>query len=124
MNIETLKDELRKFNVDRDWDKYHNPKDLFIALVSEVGELADCFRWLNADEVSNIYTDLEKRKKIEDEIADIIWYLLILGYKTDMDILEALANKIERNKKRYPVEEMKGQHSNKLVGFKAKDIKV
>ena len=61
-NLEKLKEKIRQFNLERDWDKFHNPKDLLVALVSEVGELAECYRWLNNAELSKIHTDPIKKK--------------------------------------------------------------
>lgn len=80
MELNDLKEKIREFNVERDWDKFHNPKDLLIALVSEVGELAECYRWLSDAELSKIHSDPAKKKKVEEEIADVIIYLIILSY--------------------------------------------
>ncbi len=79
MEFNELKEKIKMFNLERDWDKFHNPKDLLIALVSEVGELAECYRWLNDTELSKIHTDPIKKKKIEEEIADITMYLIMLA---------------------------------------------
>ncbi len=118
MEFNELKEKIKTFNYERDWDKFHNPKDLLIALVSEVGELAECYRWLNDVELSNIHTDSVKKKKIEEEIADITMYLIMLAYKTNIDIVKVVEEKIEINTKKYPVEKMKGIHSNPIEGFK------
>ena len=64
-DLDKLIEKIKKFNYERDWDQYHNPKDVFIALVSEVGELADCYRWLNEKELSEIQSDPEKKRKID-----------------------------------------------------------
>jgi len=117
-DLKELIAQIKQFNHERDWDQYHNPKDLLVALVSEVGELAECYRWLNADELSQIHTDPDKKKKVEEEIADIIIYLLILSYKTDIDITTAIEQKLEKNRQRYPIEKVKGIHSNPLMGIK------
>ena len=63
-DLDILRDKLRAFNQERDWDKFHNPKDLLIALVSEVGELADCYRWLSEEELSNAHLNPQKKIKI------------------------------------------------------------
>ncbi len=120
--FEVLKDKIRQFNVDRDWDQFHNPKDLLVALVSEVGELADCYRWLSDEEMSEIHTNPEKKKRVEEEIADIIMYLITLAYKTDIDILKAVEDKLEKNARKYPIEKSKGVHSNPIEGFKGKEL--
>ena len=115
-----LKEKIKAFNLERDWDKFHNPKDLLIALVSEVGELAECYRWLNPEELARVHLEADKKQKIEEEIADIFTYLIILSYKTNIDIVKAIENKIEKNSKKYPIEKSKGIHSNPLEGFKGK----
>lgn len=120
-DLEKLKKKIKLFNVERDWDKFHNPKDLLVALVSEVGELAECYRWLNEKELSKIHSDPVKKKKVEEEIADIIMYSIILAYKTDIDIFKAIEEKIEKNKRKYPVEKAMGVHTNPLEGFKGKE---
>jgi NTP pyrophosphatase (non-canonical NTP hydrolase) len=120
-DINKLIEKIKKFNYERDWDQYHNPKDILIALVSEVGELAECYRWLNEKEISVIHTDPEKKKKVEEEIADIMINLIILSYKANVDIVKAIQEKLEKNKKKYPVEKSKGKHSNFMQGFKGKE---
>lgn len=121
MEFNNLKEKIKRFNLERDWYEFHNPKDLLVALVSEVGELAECYRWLDDEEMSRVHSDLLKKKKIEDEIADIIMYLIILAYKTDIDILKAVSKKLEKNRKKYPIEKTKGIHTNLIEGFKAKE---
>lgn len=120
-SLESLKEQIKQFNIDRDWDQFHNPKDILVALVSEVGELADCYRWLSDAEMSTIHTDPVKKKKVEEEIADIMMYIIILAYKTDINILSAVEAKLEKNKLKYPIEKSKGVHSNPIEGFKGKE---
>lgn len=118
LDLNSIRDEIRRFNVDRDWDKFHNIKDLIIALTSEVGELAECYRWLTAEEISTIHSTPEKKKKVEEEIADILIYLLIISYKADINVLEVAKQKLEKNKLRYPIDKSKSVHSNPILGFK------
>jgi dCTP diphosphatase len=120
-DIDKLIGQIKKFNIERDWDQYHNPKDILLALVSEVGELADCYRWLNEKELDVVHADPEKKKKIEEEMADIMINLLILSYKTNTDIVKSIEEKLEKNRKKYPVEKAKGKHSNFMQGFKGKE---
>lgn len=121
MELDELKEKIKLFHAERDWDKFHNPKDLLIALVSEVGELAECYRWLNNEEISKIHSDPIKKKKVEEEIADILIYLITLSYKTNIDIFKAIEEKIEKNRKKYPIEKAKGVHTNPIEGFKGKE---
>ena len=118
--FEELKEKIKQFNLDRDWDQYHNPKDLIIALFSEVGELAECYRWLNDKEVSQVHLDPDNRKKVEEEVADIFMYMLMFAYKTDIDLVKVIEEKLEKNSQKYPVDKVKGIHSNPLLGIKGK----
>ena len=118
--FEELKEKIKQFNLDRDWDQYHNPKDLIIALFSEVGELAECYRWLNDKEVSQVHLNPDHRKKVEEEVADIFMYMLMFAYKTNIDLVKVIEAKLEKNKLKYPLDKSKGVHSNPLLGFKGK----
>jgi dCTP diphosphatase len=109
----TLK--IKEFNKVRDWDKYHNTKDLILALMTEVGELAEIYKWLNNEEVDFVQKDLEKKKRIEEELADIMNYIIVISYKLDINLLKSLEDKLEKNKLKYPVDKIKGNHSNKYV---------
>lgn len=120
MELQHFISQLKQFNQERDWDQYHNPKDLLIALMSEVGELADLYRWLSPEDVTNIHKAPEKKVQIEEELADIFMYLLMISYKTNTDLEAAFLKKIKKNAKKYPVEKIKGVHSNKLAGIKGK----
>ena len=119
-SLDALKEKVKQFNLDRDWDQYHNPKDLVIALFSEVGELAECYRWLNPKEVSQVHLDPDKKQKVGEEVADVLMYLLMFAYKTDIDLVKVVHDKLEKNSKKYPIEKSKGVHSNPLMGFKGK----
>jgi dCTP diphosphatase len=120
-NLEDLQKRIKKFNSERDWDRFHTPKDLIIALVSEVGELAELYRWLSLEEQNLVHAEPAAKLKIEDEIADIMIYLLTLSYKANIDIYKAVEGKLEKNKAKYPVEKSRGIHSNPLKGCKGKN---
>jgi dCTP diphosphatase len=119
-SLEELKEKIKQFNLDRDWDQFHNPKDLVIALFSEVGELAECYRWLNPEEVSQVHLDPDKKQKVGEEVADIFMYMLMFAYKTDIDLVKVIEDKLEKNSLKYPLDKSKGIHSNPLMGFKGK----
>ena len=103
MDIKEIQDKLAKFAQERDWDQFHSPKNLVMALTSEVGELNELFQWLTEEQSQNVDKD-----EIRQEIADIFIYLLRLSDKLDIDIAEAVREKIEINAKKYPVELAKG----------------
>ena len=107
MNIETLKRIIADFSKERDWDKFHNPKNLIMALSSEVGELNDIFQWLSIDESFEDLSD-KNRELAKDEIADILIYLIRLSDKLNIDLKDAVLKKIDKNSKKYPVELSKG----------------
>ena len=107
MNIKEIQDKLAKFAEERDWDQFHSPKNLVMALTSEVGELNELFQWLT-EEQSSMKDDIGKVEEIRKEIADIFIYLLRLADKLDIDIEEAIREKIEINAKKYPIDLAKG----------------
>ena len=119
-SLDEVREKVKNFMHERDWDQYHNPKDLVVALFSEVGELAECYRWLNPKEVSQVHLDSDKKKKVEEEVADILIYLLVFSYKTDIDLVKVIEQKMEKNANKYPLDKSKGIHSNPLMGFKGK----
>lgn len=103
MDIKEIQDKLAKFAEERDWDQFHSPKNLVMALTSEVGELNELFQWLNEKQSNNV-----DNNEIRQEIADIFIYLLRLSDKLDVDIEEAVREKIEINAKKYPIDLAKG----------------
>ena len=103
MDIKEIQDKLAKFAEERDWDQFHSPKNLAMALTSEVGELNELFQWLTEEQSNNVDND-----EIRQEIADIFIYLLRLSDKLDIDIEEAVREKIEINAKKYPIDLAKG----------------
>ena len=108
MDFDKVKKIINEFSAERDWDKFHTPKNLVMAVSSEVGELVDIFQWLDANEskIENISEkDLSKAK---EEIADILIYLIRLSEKLNIDLEEAVLSKIKLNNKKYPVNISKG----------------
>ncbi len=101
-NLADIMFELRKFVNDRDWSKFHDPKNLSMAVVSEAGELADIFRWIRNDEVDVFVSMPENLKKAEEEIADIAIFLLLLCDRLGLDLIEIIGSKIEINRKNHP----------------------
>lgn len=106
-SIEDLKAVLRQFADDRDWDQFHSPKNLVMALTGEAGELIEHFQWLTEEQSSNL-SEL-KKAQVADEIADIQLYLLRLADKLDLDILQECYRKINDNAVKYPIEKSKGK---------------
>lgn len=109
MNIETLQqlsDAVREFGRARDWHLYHTPKNLTAALAVEAAELLEPFQWLTPDESLNL--PATKREAVRQEMADVLIYLVSLANLMQVDLLQAAADKLEINARKYPVEKAKG----------------
>lgn len=104
--LNDLKDDLAKFASDRDWDKFHSPKNLAMALSGEAGELADVFQWLTEEESKSL-TD-KQRGRAAEEMADVFMYLLRMSDKLDIDLIEAAHKKLAINAEKYPIERCYG----------------
>lgn len=98
--IETIQEALKKFANDRDWGKFHTPKNLAMALAGEAGELVAEFQWLTPEESQNLTS--EQLMAVEMEIADVAIYLIRLADKLGVNIFEAAMAKIHLNKQRFP----------------------
>ena len=99
-DIELIMKEIVRFTEDRDWDQFHNGKDLALALSIEASELNEAFLWKKPEEV-NI-------EKVKEELAYIMNYAFLIAHKYDMDIKEIILNKLKRNGEKYPVNKAKG----------------
>ncbi|NIO22750.1 MAG: nucleotide pyrophosphohydrolase [Candidatus Aenigmarchaeota archaeon] len=108
VNIEKLKERVRHFVRERDWEKYHNPKDLAIAISVEAGELLELFQWMKENEVEKIKENDTFMKNIERELADILNFCLNLANVLDLDLTEIILSKLKEAEKKYPKEKYKG----------------
>ena len=99
-DIETIQVELRKFNQERDWDQFHNGKDLAIGLSIEASELLECFLWKKPEDAPI--------DKIREELADVLNFAFQMADKYNLDIKQILLDKIQHNAQKYPVEKAKG----------------
>ena len=106
MNIDKLQDELSKFASDRDWEQFHTPKNLAMALSVEASELVKIFQWLTAEE-SNSPND-KLLSQIESEVADVGIYLLRICSVLNINLSEAIDDKIQLNAEKYPIHLSKG----------------
>ena len=108
--LEDLKIQIREFCEARDWDPFHSAKDLAIGAVTESSELLEHFRFQSPEQVEEILRQPEKRQAIGDEMADVLFFLLRLSQKYEIDLATAFARKMKRNSERYPVEEFRGRN--------------
>ena len=99
--------KLREFAAERDWDQFHTPKNLAMALSVEVGELLEHFQWLTAEESREL--DPETLRKVREEIGDIQLYLARLADQLGISPVEAARDKLEINRKKYPVDKARGK---------------
>lgn len=104
--LEGLRVRLADFAAARDWDQFHSPKNLAMALIAECGELIEHFQWLSASQSERLSP--EKRRAVAEELADIFIYLIRIGDKLGIDLVAAAQEKITRNESRYPVERVRG----------------
>jgi len=105
--MEELIKKLREFADERDWEQFHSPKNLSMALVVEAGEILECFQWLTEEQSRSL--DSETLKKVKEEIGDVQIYLARLADQLGFSPLEAAEEKLKQNKKKYPVEKAKGK---------------
>ncbi|MFA5207672.1 MAG: nucleotide pyrophosphohydrolase [Candidatus Paceibacterota bacterium] len=113
-NIKDLTNRIIAFRDARDWKQFHNPKDVSLSLVLEAGEVVEHFQWKNKEEIEEyIKTDKEH---IGDELADVLYWVILMSYDLNIDILDALDKKIKKNEEKYPIDKSKGKHTkyNKL----------
>lgn len=104
--LRDLRDELRAFAAERDWDQFHSPRNLATALAVEAAELLEPFQWLTDEQSRSLPPDT--RAAVEEEIADVLLYLVRLADKLDVDLAAAARAKIVRNGEKYPVDKARG----------------
>lgn len=112
--IDELRDMLRRFAAERDWDQFHSPKNLAMALSVETAELLEHFQWVSEAESAELPPD--KRAGVREELADVLLYLIRLADKLDIDLLAAATDKLKVNASKYPVEKSHGS-SKKYTEF-------
>lgn len=105
--IQEIVEALRRFAVERDWDQFHSPKNLSIALSVEASELLERFQWLTEEQSKRLSTD--ELHAVSEEMADVFLFLLRLADKLDVDLLRASWLKLELNAKKYPIEKSRGK---------------
>jgi NTP pyrophosphatase (non-canonical NTP hydrolase) len=108
MDIKQLQLRLRAFTQARDWEQFHTPKNLAMALSGEAGELLELFQWLTPEESMQVTDDPATAEKVRHELADVLAYALRLADVLNIDILSALADKIAVNETKYPIDLAKG----------------
>lgn len=108
LDIDKIKHALQTFADIRDWNQFHHPKNLAMALACESGELLEIFQWMSEPESHNAKSDIQLKKQTSHELADILLYLIRLADLMEINLQEAITEKIEINNMKYPAEQVKG----------------
>lgn len=107
-DLSNLQQTIRSFVDERDWDQFHNPKDLSISLALEAAEVMEHFQWKNEQEMLD---HVRKHKEdVGDELADVLYWVLLLANKLDIDLIKSFNKKMKKNAVKYPVSKSKGSH--------------
>jgi dCTP diphosphatase len=109
MEYRALLEELRGFVREREWEQFHDPKNLAMLLASEAGELLAEYRWIPNDRADAFSREPEARQRIANEIGDVGLALLLLCDRTGIDWVAAMRDKLEENRRRYPIELSRGR---------------
>ena len=104
--IQDLAQRLRQFAAERDWEQFHTPKNLAMALTGEAGELAAEFQWLTAEESARL--EPERMERVRQEAGDVLLYLVRLADQLQFDLIQAAQEKIVRNARNYPADKVRG----------------
>ncbi|RLF26128.1 MAG: nucleotide pyrophosphohydrolase [Thermoplasmata archaeon] len=108
--LSELIEGILRFRDERDWKKYHTPKNLIISLLIELGELSEHFQWKTNKEILQSIYDERTKEKIAEELADVAIYLLLLTNELGINLEEAILKKIKKNEEKYPVDKVKGRY--------------
>jgi len=107
--ISELKERVLAFVQERDWEQFHSPKNLSMALAAETAELMEHFLWATPEESKSVAKDPAKRSKIAEELADVVIYALEFANSTGLDVAASIESKIAANARKYPVENARGR---------------
>ncbi len=114
-SLDNLRNRINQFVEQRDWQQFHSPKNLAMALIVEAAELAEHFQWVTQQESYELSS--EKREQVSHELADTFVYLLRIADVLDIDLIQAANTKMDLNAKKYPVEKVRGRN-NKYTDYK------
>lgn len=115
VTIEILKQMMRDFVRERDWEKYHTPKNLAASVSVEAAELLELFQWLTPDEATTKPdNDLRFRQAVGEELADVLMYLISLANTLNIDIAQTVSAKMAKNRAKYPPEKFRGHYERPI----------
>ena len=107
--IETLKNLIDSFVAEREWEPFHDAKNLSASIAIEAAELMEHFQWLRSDQIDSVRNDDQKMSEIQEELADILAYVLSFATEMNIDLSTALADKMKKNASKYPAQDYKGK---------------
>jgi dCTP diphosphatase len=107
--IAQLRENIRQFVTERDWEQFHSPKNLAMALAVEAAELMEHFQWIDIADSRRVIDDRQKLEQIGEELADVISYALALANELQLDVSDAVRRKMEKNAQKYPADEYRGR---------------
>ncbi len=114
--VGALRDLIREFVEQRDWQQFHSPKNLSMALSIEAAELMEHFQWISIEKSREITADPEALAAVAEEIADVVSYALALVNALDLDLSQVLRAKMEKNVRKYPAAEFRGRYGRRDAG--------
>ena len=109
-SLESLTQELREFAVERDWEQFHSPKNLAMALTVEAAELMEHFQWITPEASRAIRDRPEKLAEVGEELADVICYALAIANELGLDVSDTLRDKMQKNERKYPAAQYRGRY--------------
>lgn len=107
-SLRALTQRVLEFRHERDWKQFHNPKDQALSLTLEAAELLELMQWRNGRELEEHLATPAARRRLEEELADVLGWVLLLAHDQRIDLAKAFRDKIELNKRKYPVEKARG----------------
>ena len=110
IDVKGLSEALAAFSAERDWDQYHSPKNLVMALTGEIGELTEVFQWLSEAQSKLVATNPDTATAVREELADVTLYLVRLASVLGVDLNEAVTLKLQKNALKYPADKARGTH--------------
>lgn len=113
-SLDTYAEDIQAFVDERDWEQYHNPKDLAIGLTTEASELLELFRFLDQDDVQERLQNPTFQQRIQDEVGDALFFLVRFAQRLDIDLLQAGQEKLQKSREKYPADEYRGDNRKAL----------
>ena len=108
--VAELRKRMAEFVVEREWQEFHDPKNLSMSIAIEAAELMEHFQWVRSDELDSVTGDPRRRDEIVEELADITCYVLALANALEIDLSDAVIDKLSKNARKYPVDEFRGRY--------------